>query len=400
MKILFLAPRVPYPLEKGDKLRAYLHVERLSREHEVHLVCLREGPLHPEARERLEAICSRLSILSLSRPLILWNLLLGIFSSKPFQVRYFFQWHLKKRLKRIVDEDPPDLIHCQLIRASEYVKDLYRIPKTIDYMDAFSKGLDRRRARSSFPFDRILKEEGRRTTLYENLIFEYFDRHIIISEQDRDLIPHPSRGRIHVLPNGIDTGYYRPRPGEEKDKELLFTGNMAYPPNIESARFLVQEILPLVWERDKSVKLLLAGVSPARRVRELESERVEVSGWVPDIRDAYARSSVFIAPMIMGSGLQNKLLEAMAMGLPCITTPLANRALGADPDEAVLIGRSKEVLAERILEALQDPELRKGLAEKGRRFVEDHYDLEVIGDRFERILRSGQEEGEDAERTI
>lgn len=398
MKLLYLAPRVPYPLEKGDKLRAYLHVERLSREHEVHLVCLREERLHPQAEEKLRAICSRLTILPLNRPLIFWNLLLGLFSSKPFQVHYFFQWQLKKRLSRIIREDPPDLVHCQLIRTSEYVKDLYSIPKTLDYMDAFSKGLDRRKERSSFPFDLLLKEESRRTTLYENLIFEYFDQHLIISAQDRNLIPHPSRNRIHVLPNGIDTEHFAPQ-GSEKDKELLFTGNMAYPPNIESARYLVNEILPLVREEMKGVRVLIAGVSPSKRVRELENDLVEVSGWVRDIRDAYARSTVFIAPMIMGSGLQNKLLEAMAMGLPCITTPLANEALGAPTDEAILVGRSKEALAEGILRSLKDPDRRRALAEKGRAFVKEHYDLGRIGDRLERILCSDVEAGS-TERTI
>ncbi len=387
MKILFLVPRVPYPLEKGDKLRAYLHAQRLSQEHEVHLCCLQEAPLHPEAEKELRSICSQLTIFPLKRPLILWNLFLGLFSLKPFQVHYFFQGWIKRELEHLIREDPPDRIYCQLIRTSEYVKDLHSISRTIDYMDAFSKGLERRKDRTSFPMKQLLKEESRRTTLYENLVYEYFDQHIIISEQDRNLIPHPSRKEIHVLPNGIDTEHFHPLE-REKDKDLLFTGNMAYPPNIDSAVHLVRDILPLVRNERPGSTLLIAGVSPSKKVRELEEEEVEISGWVKDIREAYARSRIFIAPMIMGSGLQNKLLEAMAMGLPCITTPLANAALGAPAGEAILVARSKEALAEKVIELLKDEELRMRIAEAGKRFVRKNYDLKVMGNQLEKILRT------------
>ncbi len=386
MKILFLVPRVPYPLEKGDKLRAYLHARHLSRSHEVHLCCIQEAPLHPEAEKELRKISSRLTFLRLKRPLILWNLFLGLFSSKPFQVHYFFQGHLKRSLHRLIQEDPPDHIYCQLIRSSEYVKDIHRISKTLDYMDAFSKGLDRRRERSRFPVNLLWKEESKRTTLYEDLAFEYFDQHTIISEQDRDLIAHPSRQRIHVLPNGIDTSYFSPR-AAKKDKELLFTGNMSYPPNVEGARALVHEILPLLREEGISCRLLIAGVDPVQRVRELEGDDVEVSGWVPDIRDAYARSRVFIAPMVLGSGLQNKLLEAMAMGLPCITSLLANKALGAPEGDAILVGRSKESLAAHVRFLLENPAERERIAQAGRSFVEKHYDLEIMGQRLEEVIK-------------
>lgn len=398
MKILFLVPRVPYPLEKGDKLRAYLHAQHLSKKHEVHLCCIQETSLHPKAEEELRKISSELTFLRLKRPLILWNLFTGLFSSKPFQVHYFFQGHLKRRLHRLLKEDPPDHILCQLIRSSEYVKDVHHIPKTLDYMDAFSKGLERRKERSGFPMDLLMKEESRRATLYENLAFEYFDQHTIISEQDRTLIAHPLREEIQVLPNGIDTDHYRPMEAE-KDKELLFTGNMSYPPNVESARALVYEILPILREEGIRCRILIAGVDPVRRVRELHGGDVEVSGWVPDIREAYLRSRIFIAPMVLGSGLQNKLLEAMAMGLPSITTPLANKALGAPEGETILVGRSKETLADQIRYLLENEEERERLARAGRAFVKEHYDLRAMGEHLERSLKAKASD-QQAERAI
>lgn len=390
MKILYLVSRVPYPKDKGDKLRAFLHAERLSKDHELHLCCLQEEALHPDVEERLGKISHRLSILPLSKPLILWNLFLGLFSSRPFQVNYFYQAHLKRRLKKLIEEDPPDLIYCQLIRTSEYVKELHRFPKVIDYMDAFSKGAERHRDRSRFPLKPLLKEESRRTARYENLVFDYFDRHLIISAYDRDRLPHPSRERIQVVPNWIDTEHFCPQ-DREKDRDLLFTGNMAYPPNVESAHYLVKKILPIVRAEIPEVRVYISGVSPTRKVRALEGKGVEVSGWVPDLRDSYARSKLFIAPMVMGRGMQNKLLEAMAMGIACITTPLAYRAIGATPEKEILVGRDEEELAQHVIRLLKEPGTRERIAENGRDLIREQFGAERNGKLLERTITGEME---------
>ncbi len=385
MKIFVLLSRVPYPLEKGDKLRAYNQIAKLDQHHEVFLCCLNIGRLHPEARDNLEKISSHVAIVPLSPLKIGWQLFKGIFSNKPFQVHYFFQRSAKRQVGQMIREFSPDHIYCQLVRTSEYVKDQFFIPKTLDLMDAFSKGIERRIASAPFYMKLLLREESVRLAIYENLIFEYFDNKTIISGQDRALIYHPDRNNIHVIPNGVDTRFYHPLEGNPQ-YDLLFTGNMHYPPNVDSVEYLVHEILPIVHQTRPEVNLLISGVNPARRVKKLEGDRVTVTGWVDDLRDSYINARIFIAPMNIGTGLQNKLLEAMAMQLPCITSRLANNALQAKEGESILIGRTPTSFARQVLWLLEAPEERKRIARNGYAFVREHFDTDRNASRLMAVI--------------
>ena len=199
----------------------------------------------------------------------------------------------------------------------------------------------------------VFKLEYKRLRKYESAIFDLFDHKTIISIPDRDLMPHPERNKIHVIPNGVDHDFFAPV-DTEKTVDLVFTGNMAYPPNVDAAEFLVNEIMPLVWKEMPGAKVMIAGATPDKRVTSLKSDKVTVTGWLDDIRDSYAGAKVFIAPMQIGTGLQNKLLEAMSMKVPSITTPLANDALQAVDGESILIGKDAPTLAKQILNLLND----------------------------------------------
>ena len=143
---------------------------------------------------------------------------------------------------------------------------------------------------------------------------------------------------------------------------------MNYAPNIDSVLFLVHHVLPLVHAKRPGTTLLIAGVDPDQRVRDLavHDPKVTVSGWVKDIRDSYASARIFVAPMQIGTGLQNKLLEAMAMHMPCVTSALANNAVGAVPGASILIGQEPQDYADHILYLLDHPEERERLAAKAQ----------------------------------
>ena len=148
---------------------------------------------------------------------------------------------------------------------------------------------------------------------------------------------------------------------------------MSYHPNVDAAGFLAEEILPLVRQRHPGARLLVAGTTPAPRVLALASTQVQVSGWVPDIRTAYASARVFVAPMRVGTGLQNKLLEAMAMALPCVTTPLANNALGGTDGQELRVAVGASALADAISSLLDDAAEAEKLAVSGQAFVKHYY---------------------------
>jgi glycosyltransferase involved in cell wall biosynthesis len=152
---------------------------------------------------------------------------------------------------------------------------------------------------------------------------------------------------------------------------------MAYPPNVKAAKFLAESILPEIHKFAPETTLLIAGATPVSAVKALSSSKIYVSGWMDDIRDAYAQSKVFIAPMEIGTGLQNKLLEAMAMKLPCVTSPLANKALGATMKKEILVGDSPETYARHALSLLRDEKHLNTIANAGYRFVTHTFSWEA-----------------------
>lgn len=387
MKIFVITSRIPWPLEKGDKLRIYHQLKHLKKNHEIFLCCLSEERISETELTNLEDICHDYAVVNLKRPLIWWRMFIALFSDRPFQVHYFYQRKARKAVYELVNKFEPDHIYCQLIRASEHVKHLHKVPKTLDYMDAFNKGIERRISRSPWYMKSLLRQEFRRLVAYENLIYEYFEKHLIISEQDRDFIFHPKRKDIAVIPNGVDQEFFQPV-DRQKKYEIVFTGNMNYPPNVDSAILLARDILPLVKRKVPEAKLLIAGAQPANAVKALASSDVIVSGWMDDIRDAYSESKVFIAPMQIGSGLQNKLLEAMSMGLPCITSALANNALGAEPGKEILIGNNPQEYANHILELLNNQELASNLSDNGLKFIRRQYSWESSAQLLEDLMTS------------
>jgi glycosyltransferase involved in cell wall biosynthesis len=288
------------------------------------------------------------------------------------QCGYFYNRKAAKRINSLIVKHKPDILYGQLLRTAEYIRHK-DIPKAIDYQDIFSYGMKRRADIASFITRPVFNMEYRRLQRYEATVFDDFDIKTIISEPDRALFPHEKRNEILIIPNGVDHDYFKPQE-REKRYDLVFTGNMSYPPNVNAVEYLANEILPIVWKSRPETTLYIAGATPDPKVKKATSERIIVSGWLDDIRDAYAQSRVFIAPMRIGTGLQNKLLEAMSMRLPAITSPLANASLGAKPNEEILIGSNAEEMAQNIFTLLTDKERAEHIAQAGFDFTNRVYD--------------------------
>jgi len=372
VKILFIVSRVPYPLEKGDKLRAFNHLKLLSEKHEVTLVALNDTELHPDAEDVLNRYCKKVYIVNISKGGRLFFMAYSVFGKKPFSTYYFLSMKAYLLIEDIIEQNRPAHIFCQLTRVTEYVKEVKDIPMTLDYQDAFAKGMQRRAEKEPFYLRWLFRMEYKRLKRYEAVVFDWFSNKIIISKQDRDNIDHPEKDNIVIVPNGVDFDYFKPIDSEKK-YDLLFTGNMAYPPNIESVVFLVKEVLPLVKKIKPGIKLLIAGADPVKRVKALQSNNVEVSGWVDDLRDCYSQAKLFIAPMQISIGLQNKLLEAMAMKIPCITSELANNALHGTHNENIIVCNKPQEYADAILRLLDNPAEADRLANAGLDFIKKNY---------------------------
>ncbi len=370
-----ITSRFPYPLEKGDKLRAYHQIKQLSQFFNIDLICTSEKKVKQTSIQQLQPYCNTIHIHNISLLQKAWGILRSWIDKKPFQVGYFYQYSIHKKIKHFLNTTQPQHIYCQLIRSSEYVKNYHSCPKTIDYMDALSKGMERRAKTSHFFKRFIFNSEYKRLLNYENSIYEYFEHHTIISQQDQEYIFHKNKKLIHIIPNGIDESFLNAVQPVKKSVDVVFIGNMSYPPNITAAQFLVNEILPLLPD---NLKVKIAGSSPTKDVLRLTSRQVEVTGYVKDIKIAYKSAEIFVAPMFLGTGLQNKLLEAMALGIPCITTSLANNALGAKPEKDILIADDAKEFAQQIVRLKEDEILKTKIISNGQSFILENYKWDTV----------------------
>ena len=374
MKIFVLLSRIPWPLEKGDKLRAFNQIKSLSHNHEIFLCALNDDASvnKNEARQRIQPYCKEIEFIDLPKVKILWNLALAFVKGLPIQCGYFYNKNAHSRIHDFIQRVQPDMLYGQLVRVAPYLQN-EKCKKTIDYQDVLSYGMKRRMDTASFYKRPIFKMEYNRLQLYEHQVFDVFDVKTIISDSDRQLIDHPRKNEIVIVPNGVDFEHFTKKESS-KIYDVVFTGNMAYPPNVDAVEYLSREIMPIVWRTRPETTLCIAGATPVPSVKAAANEKITVTGWVDDMRDVYAQSRIFIAPMRIGTGLQNKLLEAMAMELPCITSPLANKSLQANENEEILVGNNSQELADAIVRLLTDEDFAKSIAFKGNIFVHSRYD--------------------------
>ncbi len=371
-KLLILSSRFPYPLEKGDKLRLYHQIKSLSEVFDIYLFALSDEDVQEKDFAELIPLCKEIELKRISKWICYINLILGaVFKGLPLQVAYFYSKAAQKSLNSFIAKHPIDKVYCQLIRMAEYTKEI-NIEKHLDYMDAFSMGVERRKDKA-FWLKPILGLEYGRVKAYERTVFTNFNSHSIIADADRRYIFGEEAEKVKLLANGVDMGFFTSNPSILISYDVLFVGNMSYPPNIAAVKFLIEKVMPLVWEQSPNCSVLIAGTNPDSSIKKYASSKVKISGWMEDIRMAYWQSKVFVAPMFLGSGLQNKLLEAMAVGLPCITTDLANNSLKASRDEIRIANNANEFCVE-ILHLLNEGNNGNiELIKKAKSFVKESY---------------------------
>jgi len=375
LKILASLSRFPYPGNKGDKLRAYHQLTFLAQEHEVHLFCLTDEKVSKAQIEHLEKLFASVTVFKLNKLKILYRLISNSFSKMPFQIAYFSDKAGMKQFNQLKNELNPELIFCQLARMAEYVRYQKGSIKMIDYQDAFSKGLQRRLKHNNFIKRFFIRQEYNRLKQYELDIFNDFDQHTIISKQDANFFPPDKRNKLAIVPNGIDSDYFKPI-GMDKKFELLFTGNMQYEPNVNCVQYIIHKVLPHLHDKYPDLALIAAGVSPAPILRRAAGKYLTLTGWVDDLRPYYDQARIFIAPLQISIGMQNKILEAMSMGLPVITSTLSNNPIGAKHGRDLIVADTPFDCAMAIEQLLSNPELEQEIGRNARIFIEKKFKWE------------------------
>ena len=384
-KLFVILPRIPWPLEKGDKLRSYYFVKGLSEYYDITLFALYDERYGNDVVEKIREISKEYHFFRIHLFAVFLQAIAALFTGKPFQVAYFTNYRLRRAVRKAARQQQPKAVFCQLVRTAQYARGLDCV-KILDYQDTLSLGMKRRAASASGLQKLFFRSEGQRLMRYEAMVSGWFDHTLIITDQDRTELP-VSEAKVHVIPNGVDTKHYSPVDCEIRH-EMLFVGNMSYPPNINAMEYFVEHVLPGVVEHIPDAELVIAGAKPHGRVRMLASDHVIVTGWVDDPREYYRSSALFIAPMQIGTGLQNKLLEAMSMQRPCITTDLANSALGARHGDEILVADTASEWIELVVALLKNKEERDRIAINGRKFVIDKYSWPAQIKKLHQIIES------------
>jgi glycosyltransferase involved in cell wall biosynthesis len=383
---MVITSRFPFPLEKGDKLRVYNQIKTLGKEHDVYLVAISSKKPTHEQMAALTPYCKEIKPIVIPVLLSLFKLITCIFNKMPFQVAWFYSSKQKRKVHKYIRQVAPHAIYCHLIRCSEYVKDVKEIHKTLDYMDCFSKGVFLRIMQTRNPLKRkLLSIEAKRLAGYERKIFDSFENHTIISNQDRNAIKHDNKQNINILANGVDSSIFYPV-ASEKNYDVLFTGNMAYPPNIDAAYFAATQIFPLVLKQEPNAKMLIAGINPPQKIKQLESSHLHVQHNFDHIRDAYITSKVNLTPTVTSVGLQNKILQALAMKIPTVTTPAGARGIDSEKEDVVMIGNTAQSLADLVVKLIRDKKLYDEMAEKGYQYVIKKFNWANINDQLIKLL--------------
>jgi glycosyltransferase involved in cell wall biosynthesis len=234
----------------------------------------------------------------------------------------------------------------------------------------------------------LFDHEAERVRAFEASAYGRFDRVVVVSPEDasalRELDPKLA---VDVIPNGVDVEEYRvsadivPTPGR-----LLLHGTMDYEPNVRAAELLVDEVLPLVRAEHPEAHVVVVGRSPSKRVRALERPHVTVTGEVDEVGSWISSASVYVCPMVTGTGMKNKLLEAMSFGRACVATSLALRGLTAEPGKDVLLGDGAAELAASVSALLADPARREALGASARRYVIEHHSWAAVTAEYDAVL--------------
>ena len=375
MRILFVVPNVPSSIRP----RPLHFIRDLSQEHEVSVVCLAAGEFNDQSVSQLRQYCHSVEVIHLSRLQSLWNCLLAAFSGKPLRCAHFYSPRIRDLVKARVEAKQVDLLHAEHLKSLAMVDPaLGKVPALLDAVDCVSMLESRRRTLAKNPLVKLFSwMEAKRFARLEAKAARQLNRMAISSPVDRDAYPVPSRLRekIDVIPNGVDLDHFAFRQFESQKNLLVFCAKLDYFPNEDAALYFARSVWPVVRARRPDLRLEIVGSRPSRSVRQLDGKtNIRVIPSVPDVRPYLGRAWIALCPIRIRAGIQNKILEAMALGVPVIATPICRPGLQFEPGKHLLLAESPEQFASAIELLLDNESLREKLITAGRSYVEHHHD--------------------------
>ena len=390
MKILYTTARFPYPPLRGDQLTPYHRIQQLSQNHEITLLSFTERPEEREHIQHLKPYCTEVHTVSLPRWRSYANMLAGPFSELPLQVLYYASSEYQKKLEEILAMGKFDVLHTILSRPANHTIGISGIVKVCEMIDAISLTMKRRANASGWPARSVWSVEEARMRRFEQRICKSFDSVVVVSEVDRIALGAPN---VAVVPGGVDVPVQL-RSTSDRQKTIIFTGNFTYHPNEDAAIFLIKEIWSSLRRLLPGARLQIAGNSPGASLLRAAQEfpDVEVTGFVPDLREYLLKADVAIAPIRLGGGgIHNKALEAMACGTPLVASSRVTSGIQGIPGRDFLEAGTVTEYVDAVVRILENRELAAALSDNGRRLVVEKYSwkktTQQLESLYEELLR-------------
>jgi glycosyltransferase involved in cell wall biosynthesis len=438
MDMLFVAPYVPSPI----RVRPYNFVKGLAAKHNVTLVALVQSDIDRSALPEMREVCARVKTVNTSVYESLLRAGKGLLTKMPMQAAYTNAPTLVHIVESELTSNSYDVLHVEHVRAAHYAAHVDSLPKVYDSVDCITLLLRQVLESKRNPFAWLLTlEEWAKMRVYEGVVAQRFSKVITTSETDRDALEELVWARINrrlrdledglakrgsdpgnvedwrvtrwlveaaqdqrlsslmtggsqvsVVPNGVDFGYFHPVDRAPEPDTIVFTGKMSYYANAIAAKHFYDKVFPLVKARRPGAKLRIVGYKPPSSIRKLESDpSVTVTGYVDDIRPHIAAGAVSVCPISVGVGIQNKVLEAMAMGKPVVCSSIAKRAIKAVDGKDLMCADSPEEFAESVVRLLEQPELQRSLGENALSFVRENHSWEHMTQKLEDVYAQAAE---------
>jgi polysaccharide biosynthesis protein PslH len=414
MRILYLAHRIPYPPNKGDKIRSFHEIQGLQRRgHEVDVLAFADDPRDMTEREPLARHCASADVVRLEPWTARARSLLGLASRAPLSVRYFGVAEMRRRVARRLAERRHDGYLAYSSTMAQYVPETLRDRAVVDLVDVDSEKWSEYSRRYGAPMSAVYRIEAARLRQYELSIVRRFRHSVVTTEKEADLLRDDlgpqARDQLHAIGNGVDLDAFSPeaaaaalRAGVGASEQryltpgagpvLVFTGAMDYYANVDAVCWFVAEVWPAVRRCHPDARFLIVGSRPAPPVRSLgERPGVIVTGFVDDTRPYLAAADLAVVPLRIARGIQNKVLEAMACGKATVATPEAAAGVSAAAGRELAVSEGAAAFTASVLQALADPAGRERLGAAARAFVEREHRWTSFLGRFCELVESAAE---------
>ena len=392
-RILFVTTRVPHPRIGGFNLRVRGTIESLQKHYDVHLVCLTPNPPDPTLLEQLTTETAETHAIRYSRFRSATRAISRFAGKVPLLTLIYTDGGVSKWIEQ--NASSYDLMWCHLIRSAEFARK-FPGPKILDMADAIGHHYSSAAPTGSFLWRKIRQIEAKKTTQYELDACRRFDRVYVHTDQDRSsLLEHDSNlaNKVTISPMGIPDEFFKLTPATDPPQpdtanKVVFLGKMNYEPNIDAVEFFANDVLPLIQKQHENATFQIVGAYPTSRVLRLEKlPGVEVTGFVDKPAEYLASATVVVAPIRAGGGIQNKVIQAMALRKPVVTTSLGANGVGAAPGIDYLVADTPPQLATAVGKIFNDTDLAESIGQNGYEFVRTRFSWGEIGDAIHRDIK-------------